>query len=279
MGATFARLAAAAVIAAAAGTGALAPAPAQAAACGSGHGVTVVVDPHQLGGAVQAACDPAGAGKAAASLFTDNGFALTYAQRQPGFVCRINGAPSGDPCVNTSPADAYWGLFWSDGTSGTWSYASEGAGSLSVPDGGYIAFSWQGSTSKAPPGMSPKVHASASPSPSHSATPTRRPSPSGSAGTETSATPTTASSASASASPSARASKKARQRPAASAAATVPATPSSTPTVGEEPAAQAGATESGEGLPGWVVPGVLAGLVAAAGGAAFVRRTRGAPPP
>ena len=173
--------------------------------------MTVVVDPHQLGGAVQAACDPAGAGKSAASLFTDNGFALTYAQRQPGFVCRINGAPSSDPCVNTSPADAYWGLFWSDGTSGTWSYASEGAGSLSVPDGGYVAFSWQGSTSKAPPGMSPQAHASASPSPTHSATPTRHPSPSGSAGSETSASPTSAASASASASPSARATKKARR--------------------------------------------------------------------
>lgn len=279
MRASFARLAAAAVVAAAAGTGALTPAPAQAAACGSGHGVTVVVDPHQLGGAVQATCDPAGAGKSAASLFPDNGFALTYAQRQPGFVCRINGAPSSDPCVNTSPADAYWGLFWSDGTSGTWSYASEGVGSLSVPDGGYVAFSWQGSTSKAPPGVSPQVHASASPSPSHSATPTRHPSSSGSAGGETSASPSSSESASSSASPSARATKKARPRVHASSVLAVEASESPTPAAGEEPAVGAAATEPRDGLPGWVVPGVLAGLVAAAGGAAFVRRTRGAPPP
>ena len=85
---------------------------------------------------------------------------------------------------------------------------------------------------------------------------------------------------SASASPSARRLREgppARRRHAACDGAG-PA-PSPTPTAGEEPAARAEATESGDGLPGWVVPGVLAGLVAAAGGAAFVRRTRGAPPP
>jgi hypothetical protein len=60
--------------------------------------------------------------------------------------------------------------------------------------------------------------------------------------------------------------------------ATVGASASPNPTAGE-PAVGAEATEPRDGLPGWVVPGVLAGLVAAAGGAAFVRRTRGAPPP
>ena len=54
------------------------------------------------------------------------GFSLTYVQRQPGFVCRINGAPASDPCVNTPPADAYWGLWWSDGKSGSWTYSSVG---------------------------------------------------------------------------------------------------------------------------------------------------------
>jgi hypothetical protein len=60
--------------------------------------------------------------------------------------------------------------------------------------------------------------------------------------------------------------------------ATVAASASPTSAAGETPAT-AEATEPRDGLPGWVVPGVLAGLVAAAGGAALVRRTRGAPPP
>ena len=36
------------------------------------------------------------------------------------------------------PTNAYWGLFWSNGTSGTWAYASEGVDSLSVPAGGSV---------------------------------------------------------------------------------------------------------------------------------------------
>ncbi len=38
--------------------------------------------------------------------------------------------PADDPCVNTPPADAYWGLWWSDGTTGKWTYSSLGAASL-----------------------------------------------------------------------------------------------------------------------------------------------------
>ena len=48
-----------------------------------------------------------------------------------------------DPCVNTSPDNAYWGLFWSNGTSGKWTYATTGVSGLSVPKGGFVAFSWQ----------------------------------------------------------------------------------------------------------------------------------------
>lgn len=134
--------------------------PADAAVCSSDTGVTVVVDFHELGGGVQTVCDPGGGGKTAADLFPANGFPLDYVQRQPGFVCRVSGKPADDPCVNTPPADAYWGLFWSNGTNGQWSYASSGAGSLSIPDGGSVAFSWQGSTNRAYPGVAPPEHAS-----------------------------------------------------------------------------------------------------------------------
>ena len=144
--------------------------PAAAAGCSGSSGVTVVVDYHQLGGGLQQACDADGGGKVASTVFPDSGFPLTYVQRQPGFVCRVAGAPSSDPCVNTPPASAYWSLWWSDGKSGTWSYASTGVGSLTVPDGGYIAFSWQGQDGKAAPGVAPTPRAaSSSPSPSPSA--------------------------------------------------------------------------------------------------------------
>ena len=93
-------------------------APAVAAGCSGSTGVTVVVDHHQLGGGVQQACDADGGGKAASTVFPDSGFPLTYVQRQPGFVCRVSGAPASDPCVNTPPASAYWSLWWSDGKSG-----------------------------------------------------------------------------------------------------------------------------------------------------------------
>jgi hypothetical protein len=86
------RLAVAVLVAAAVGLGV--PGPAQAAACSSAHGVSVVVDFHQLGGGVQTRCDRGGAGGSAWSQLEDVGYDLTGVQRQPAFVCRINGKPS-----------------------------------------------------------------------------------------------------------------------------------------------------------------------------------------
>ena len=137
--------------------------PATAAGCSGAGGVTVVVDHHQLGGGIQQACDADGGGKLASTVFPDSGFPLTYVQRQPGFVCRVAGVPSSDPCVNTPPATAYWSLWWSDGTSGDWVYSSQGVGSLRVPDGGYVAFSWQGQDGKAAPGVAPRPRGQTSP--------------------------------------------------------------------------------------------------------------------
>jgi hypothetical protein len=152
------RLAVATLMVAAVGLGV--PAPAQASTCGSAHGVSVVVDFHELGGGVQTFCDAGGAGKTADAQLRDAGHELTYVQRQPGFICRIDDKPADDPCVNTPPSDAYWALWWSDGKSGTWSYSSQGASSLKVPEGGYVGMSWQGSDSRTPPGVPPTAHAS-----------------------------------------------------------------------------------------------------------------------
>ena len=171
-----ARLVAALLLSAA--TTALPVAPAQAAACPSLDGVTVVVDYHELGGGVAQVCDAGGAGKTAAAQLTAAGFALTRVQRQPGFVCRVKGEPAEDPCVNTPPTDAYWGLWWSDGKSGSWTYSSQGVDALRVPEGGSVAMSWNGSATKSAPGVAPAVHASSpSPSPKPTPKPTKKPSP------------------------------------------------------------------------------------------------------
>jgi hypothetical protein len=149
----------------------------------------VIVDFHELGGGVQTACDPDGAGKTAAALFPANGFPLDYVQRQPGFVCRVSGKPADDPCVNTPPADAYWGLFWSNGTSGQWSYATSGAGGQKIPAGGSVAFSWQGSSNRAEPGVAPPQHSS-QPSSSPSSSSSSKPSGGGSTGGSAPTSPT-----------------------------------------------------------------------------------------
>ena len=173
-----ARLAAAILTTAAASLGLVATssAPADAAACSGSRGVTVVVDHGALGSGITQACNASGGGKSGTTQFTSTGFSLTYVQRQPGFVCRIDAQPASDPCVNTPPADAYWGLWWSDGKSGSWSYSSVAAGSLTIPDGGYVAFAWQSGTRTAP-GVPATAHGgSSAPTRTPSATPTTKPS-------------------------------------------------------------------------------------------------------
>ena len=88
----------AAVLAAVTGLTVVGPgtAPAAAAVCADAGGVSVVVDFRELGGGLATGCDADGGGKSAATLFADAGFALEYVQRQPGFVCRVNGAPAAD---------------------------------------------------------------------------------------------------------------------------------------------------------------------------------------
>ena len=140
--------------------------PAAAAACPAGQGVTVVV-----GSSVS--CDANGGGQAADN-FRDAGHSLTMVDRQPGFVCRVDGVPASASCVNTPPADAYWALFWSDGTSGKWVYASQGAGSLSVPAGGWVGFKFQDSSTRSAPGVTP---VSAAPKPTANPKPSPKPTP------------------------------------------------------------------------------------------------------
>lgn len=153
------------------------PLPAHAAGCAPGTGVTVVVDFGSLGEGAQVACVPDGAGRAGSSVVEDAGFDLRYVVNS-GFVCRIDDKPASDPCQRTPPANAYWGLFESDGTQG-WTYSTVGLGALEVPAGGSIGFRWQDSTSTKQPGVPPNQNpqpTAAPTTPKPSAKPTRQPS-------------------------------------------------------------------------------------------------------
>ncbi len=136
--------------------------PATAAACPQGTGVSVVV-----GNGVR--CDPDGAGRTAASSFTGVGHSLTYVTTEPGFVCQVDSSPSSD-CSRTPPSSAYWALWWSDGTSGTWTYSSRGVNSLKVPAGGFVAFVF--GNGKSAPGVTPR---GAAPAPAPTKKPTAKP--------------------------------------------------------------------------------------------------------
>ena len=280
-----------------------------AAACPRATGVTVVVDRGSLGGGIDQVCNGAGGGKTAARLFTSSGYSLTYAQRQPGFVCRIDGVPASDPCVNTSPADAYWGLWWSNGRTGSWSYSSLGAASLTIPDGGYVAFAWQ-SGSKTAPGVPATAHAS-------SPTPTATPSTAGGGGDNGGGGHSASPSTKPSAKPSTQQSTKPSTTPSTSPSTPASTTTTPTPTVVSQPAdpttstgitptpsasdstattevpqpsaptslgeadgtSDVASNTSGDALPVWVVPAVLVVLAVGAGAAYVVRRRHGHGPP
>ncbi len=271
---------AAVLLGAAAGVVAVA-APAHAAACSPGTGVTVVVN-----SGVRCDAD-GGTGERATTNFADAGHSLTFASRSGGFVCRVDGQPSDDPCTEASPADAYWALFWSDGSSGTWSYASLGVSSLRVPKGGAVAFVFQRSSSKTFPSVpAPVATPTASPGgDSSGSTPPKKPKK---VKKKDSPAPTTRATSAPVEVPSAAASSEV-PTPSASASTTTPtATPSVTaPPTGDdavaagEPATSADPDPSAAQGSGGLSPaagfaGLLVLLVLGSAGAIVWRRRRGA---
>jgi hypothetical protein len=294
-------------LAAAAGLVGLSSPPASAALC-SGKGVNVVVDFNGLGGGVQKGCAPSGANKPGNQVFPAAGFGLTYARNQPGFVCRVKGSPSNDPCVNTSPANAYWGLYWSDGKSGTWKYSSTGVGSVKVASGGFLAFSWQNGGADDAPSATPR---NAQPAPTKAPTKSATKAPpkdsgggqgSGQGGgtkattapkapepTEPATKSATKAAASATPIPARSRSPKssASAKASASASASATASPSAASSTAAEDASPAvtsteptssdfASTEEDGGLPAWVPIGVLVVLGGAAGAAVWWRKRTGA---
>jgi hypothetical protein len=268
------------VLLAVAGAG-FAPAPATAAGYCSGSGVNVVVDFGSIGQGLEKGC---GTGSTAAAVFKSAGVDLNRDAQYRGVVCQVEGLPTNANCTTMPASNAYWGLYWSDGTSGKWVYASTGVDGLKVPNGGFVAFAWQSSTSQRVPATAPS-----NPRPAPAPAPTKAPSTKATTSTTTKASTkprvtATSAAASTTASPSASAAASASASAAASASASVaaPTAPATTtdpsPTDGPSAAAagpvesRAVADRSGGGLP-WVVPaGVLVLLAGGAGGVTWWRR-------
>jgi hypothetical protein len=282
------RLAAVTFGVAAAGVVVPAP-PGQAATCSTASGVTVVVDFHQLGQGLGTSCDPSGGGKSAADLFTGAGYALTYVNGEP-FVCEVDGAPT-TQCVRTPPANAYWSLWWSDGKSGTWKYASTGVTALHVPAGGYVALSWQKGTAQAPPGVGATSHSPSSPTSHPTKSPTQHPTstPPSSHPTQGATSPTSSATTGpitptgtpSSGSPSSGSSSSGHGKHSRAPTPSTTARPhhhasKSAQDQADGPVAGVASGDGGDGgsggLPGWVAPTAIVVLFAAGGTIALVRR-------
>ncbi len=108
--------------------------------CLDNVGITVVVDFQELGGGVNVRCAPGVANLETGRLEVTDGFdalkqaGITYQTtvRFAGFLCKIAGKPADDPCIDTSPAGAYWS-YWVAPRGGQWCYSNLGAGARTRP--------------------------------------------------------------------------------------------------------------------------------------------------
>ena len=283
----------AATLVATAGLVGLQAGPASAASC-STSGLTAVVDGGTAGGGTSSGCDRVTGSRKAVTVFGDVGVSM---RRNPdGSVCQVNGRPTNASCGGLG--NQYWGLFWSNGKDGRWTYAQQGVDQLTIPANGAVAWSWQSTSGQRPPGVAaPVVTPAPAPTPTPTPKPTRRPTPKPTRAATASATPTAvvSSSASSSATPgtvtssasararalaSARASASASASPSASTSASASPSASSTlaptddasPLASAEPASSDLATTDQGGLPAWVPLLVLALLAVGAGGAVWWRK-------
>lgn len=125
-------------------------------ACNTRSGVTVVVDFQELGGGTYVRCATGSVSSGFAAL-QQAGIHYQTAVRFPGFLCKIAGKPENDPCINASPASAYWS-YWVAPRGGSWCYSNFGAGnrtpSAGSVEGWSFSFDKTGSTSP-PPRIAP----------------------------------------------------------------------------------------------------------------------------
>ncbi|HEY6932057.1 MAG TPA: hypothetical protein VI452_01560 [Marmoricola sp.] len=126
--------------------------PALAAGSGcTGQGVDVVVDYGDLGGGVARGCAPHAAGQSGDKAFDAAGYPLQYVPDQPGFVCAVGHKPA--QCKMPGSGDPWWGLFFSNGRSGSWKMAPVAVTKLKVPEGGAVAMVWESGKKVAKPAV------------------------------------------------------------------------------------------------------------------------------
>lgn len=118
-------------------------------ACPTAAGVTVVVDFQDLGGGVWLRCTDGSADTGFQAL-ERAGIPYRTAVRSPGFLCRIDELPAGDPCINPSPTAAYWS-YWVAPRGGSWCYSNIGAASRNPPEGTVEGWSFSLNRSPSPP--------------------------------------------------------------------------------------------------------------------------------
>ena len=136
----------------------------------SGSGVDVVVDYGALGGGVAQGCAPDAGGQTGDKVFDAAGYPLQYVPDQPGFVCAVSGKPAA--CKMPGAGDPWWGLFFSNGKTGTWKSAPVAVTKLKVPQGGSMAMVYEtGKKMKDPSVAAPKAGDQPSAEASASATP------------------------------------------------------------------------------------------------------------
>ncbi len=115
-----------------------------------------MIDFRELGGGVHVECAGASPSNGLDAL-AQAGISYQTAIRMPGFLCRIAGKPASDPCVTTSPANAYW-TYWIAPRGGSWCYSTLGAGNRTPPPGTVEGWSFaqnKASSALPPPGIAP----------------------------------------------------------------------------------------------------------------------------
>lgn len=257
--------------------------------CPGTTGVTIVVDFHDLGGGIVTRCAP-GSPDSGFKALQAVGMTIDQVLNVPGFLCRINGKPADDMCVNTPPATAYWS-YWRADRGGSWISNNEGGKTRTPPPGSVDGWSFSSGGKTVPPGIAPpaepatpKPTAKPTPKPTPKPTAVVRPTPDPPATTRptTGATtvPTAMTTPSSSTDPSAMPSPSPSPEPAAS---SLPPAASPSPTVAvvgasdpPSPAPAVAPTASG-GLPIGTLIGI--GLVVAIAVAGLLAGRRRAPGP
>jgi hypothetical protein len=124
--------------------------------CPTADGVTVVVDFASLGEGVHVRC-AAGSPSTGFGALELAGIDYDTALRSSGFLCRIAGKPSTDPCIDPSPAAAHWS-YWLADRGGSWCYSNLGAGVRRPPKGtveGWVFEQGSSAAGSRPPAIAP----------------------------------------------------------------------------------------------------------------------------